>query len=143
MFYLKKTIWVLVIFSIITGTAFGQPGNNRGQRNPDRDQTNRPHQPMVPDSAQTIEMVDELATALSLTEDEKEAVLELHFLHFAKVKELMEQTSGDRKSHREQMDALRSEFQKEIKALLNEEQFEKFEEFMKKRNPRSGPPNGR
>ena len=94
--------------------------------------------PALPDSARIAQMVDEMATALSLTEEQKSAVSELHFAHFADAKALMEKRQGDRESHRQAMDALRKTFDEQVKALLTDEQKAKYKTFMKNRGPRPG-----
>ena len=137
---LIRTSWIVIISMILTGSVLGQPGGGgRGGRG----SNDGPPKPTIPDSAQIVEQVDELAAELSLTEDQKEAVLELHQEHFADVEESLSNTDGDRDSHREQMDALRKEFQEDMKELLSDEQYEKFEESMKTHDPRSGPPKKR
>ena len=137
---LIRTSWIVIISMILTGSVLGQPGGGgRGGRG----SNDGPPKPTIPDSAQIVEQVDELAVELSLTKDQKEAVLELHQEHFAEVEELLSNTDGDRDSHREQMDALRKEFQEDMKELLSDEQYEKFEESMKTRDRRYGPPKKR
>ena len=93
---------------------------------------NRP--PAPPDSASITQMVDELATALSLTEDQKSAVSELHFSHFAEANALMKKNEGDR----EAMDSLRKDLETQVKALLTDDQKAKYEEIIKSRGPRPG-----
>ena len=83
-------------------------------------------------------MVDELVTTLSLNEDQITEITDLYFIHFAEAKELMEKHKGDRENHRNAMDALRQDFDNQIKELLNDEQTEEFEEFIKNQKPRRG-----
>jgi len=130
---------MLVISLIITGTVIGQPGNNGGERKPERDQKNRPHQPMVPDSTQIIKQVDELSSILSLTENKKDTVLNIHLSHFSKIRQLIKESGNNHESTRSKMESLRKEFLDEMKSILSEEQYEKFEAFMKKHKPRSRP----
>lgn len=139
---LIKTTLMLVVGMIITGgVAIAQP--NRGDNRRGHGPNDRPSPPAVPDSAETVKLIDEVAEALTLTEDEKDAVLDLHLAHFAEVREVMEQSKGDRENHRKQMDALRDEFQEEMKALLSDEKYEEYEEYMKSHNPRPGQPGRR
>lgn len=51
---------------------------NRSQAQPGQPQ----QPPMLPDSSQIVQMVDELAKAVSLSEQQKEKVLKLHLEHF-------------------------------------------------------------
>ena len=96
--------------------------------------------PPFPDSARIAQMVDELATALSLSDTQKEKIAELHFDHFAEAKVQMELGKDDRENNREKMDALRKDFEEQMQALLTDDQKIKLNEFMKNRGPRQGKP---
>ncbi|MGD9899475.1 MAG: hypothetical protein AB7T22_10165 [Calditrichaceae bacterium] len=110
---------VMLISLIITGNLFAQ----------------RQGPPALPDSAQIVKIVDELAEALTLTEEQKSAITDLHFTHFADAKELMEANKGDRESNRQAMEDLRKDFDNQIKELLNDDQIAKYEAYIKNRNP--------
>ncbi|NQV36472.1 MAG: hypothetical protein HQ509_00515 [Candidatus Marinimicrobia bacterium] len=94
---------------------------------------------MLPDSKQIVQMVDELATALSLTEEQKTKVSEMHFAHFEEAKDQMEKSKTSRNNDRHAMDALRKEFEEQVKAVLNDEQKKQFETFIKNHGPEHGP----
>lgn len=79
---------------LISGNLSAQP---QGQAGP----------PPLPDSEQIVEMVDELAETLSLSEDQKSDISDLYFSHFEEVKELRDKHEGDREDHRQAMDVLR------------------------------------
>lgn len=109
------------------------PGGGGGQ------QGAGPHQPpALPDSTQIVKIVDEMAASLALTDQQKSQVSELHFTHFADAKELMSSSQSDRETHRRKMNGLRKKFENDVKALLDDEQKKKFDEFAKSRDPRSG-----
>ncbi len=79
-----------------------------------------------------------MAEVLSLTDDQKDRISDLHFVHFAKVENLLSKASGDRNGQRKAMDALRQDFEKDVKALLSKEQKSKFDELAKSRRGQSG-----
>ncbi len=94
--------------------------------------------PMLPDSTRIVQMVDELTTTLSLSEQQKTKVSELHFTHFAEAKEKMEKHKSEREHHRQAMDALRNKFEAQVKDLLTDEQKTEFTKFLKSHGPQSG-----
>jgi len=93
---------------------------------------------MLPDSTHIKQMVEELATSLSLSAEQKEKVSELHFSHFKQVKAMIKKDKADREKHRTAMDALRKEFENQVKAELNNKQKTEFEKFIKAHGPRPG-----
>ena len=146
---IEKLGWLLILSLIVTGTVFGQPGgpagNDRGGQRGGQAQNDRMGPPTMPDSAQAVKLVDELAGELELTDVEKADVLDAHLTHFKKASELIKQKDGDRESQRRKMDALRNEFEGQMEALLGDKRFDQYREFMKKHNPGSGrsKPQGR
>jgi len=87
--------------------------------------------PQIPNETQITKMVEKLSKELSLSENQKTEILALYVNHFAEVKASMEDESGQKKGH-EEMENMRAEFEEEVKSLLNEEQQDMFDEFMKK-----------
>jgi hypothetical protein len=121
----NKSIFILITgIILLANQLFAQ--EPRGQRRSEGP-------PPLPDSTRIVEMVDELSKSLSLDEEQKTKILELHFTHFAEAKELMEESKKDREGHREAMDELRKEFEDQVKNVLTEDQVEEFEEFVKNR----------
>jgi len=110
---------ILVCVFLISNLSQAQPGRQH-----------RP--PMLPDSSQIVKMVDELAKAISLSEQQKEQVLKLHFEHFNQAKNMMEKEQKHHEEMRKAHDESREKFEKQIKALLNEKQQAEFDEFLKK-----------
>ena len=130
-------ILIVLMLSVVLGSPSGLMSQNKqpGDRRDNGPGGGVP--PLAfPDSAQTVKIVDELASELSLTDKQKDAVLEIHLAHFKEAKKLMDQTKSDRKSHRDKMEALRKDFHSEIKKLLSDEQYKKFENYMKKHDHR-------
>lgn len=121
---------------LMAGHVFAQPPQRGGrQQGP----------PPLPDSTQIVQMVDELATAISLSDELKSEVSDLYFTHFDKVGELQEKYKGHREGHREAMDDLKAEFDDQVKDLLTEDQVELFEEYQenRKRQQRGSRPGRR
>ena len=94
----------------------------------------RPPPPiMIPDSLRIEEMVNELATVLKLTDEQKEKVSKLHTAHFKEVDKLMKQERGNREANREKMNNFMNEFDNKIEALLTDAQKTEFKKFIKRR----------
>ena len=85
--------------------------------------------PPIPNETQIVKMVEDLSAELSLSETQKTEILSLYTDHFAEVKSSM--SSGQRAS-REEMESLKEEFEDDVKSILNDEQQDLFDEFVKK-----------
>ena len=96
--------------------------------------------PMPPDSTQIVKMVDELAKAVSLSEQQKEKVLKLHFEHFNQAKAEMGKERKNHEEMRKAHDEMRTKFEKQIKTVLNEKQQAKFEKYLKQQRKERRPP---
>ena len=116
------TVLALVLFAFVTSSFL--------QAQPQQ----QPRGPMLPDSTQIVKMVDELAEAVSLSEKQKEEILKLHFEHFNQAKAGMKKEQKDNEKPRKAPDELRAKFEEQIKALLNEEQQAKFDNFFKQQH---------
>lgn len=89
--------------------------------------------PPIPNDQEIEKMVNELANTLSLSEDQKEKISEKYFAHFNEVKAKVEEA----RPKKEEMENLKSDFEENVKALLDKEQQKKFDEFIqKKQKPR-------
>jgi len=91
--------------------------------------------PMLPDSAQIVKRVEHLAKDLSLTEQQKETILKLHFAHFKEVKSQKENHDAQREKMREEMEALKQKFEQEVESQLTDEQKAKFQEIKNEKRP--------
>ncbi len=115
---------LLICAMLITANTFAQGGPQNGrQQGP----------PPVPNSKQIKEMVSDMAKEISLNEDQEAEMLGLYTTHFKEVKEKTKSGRPDRK----EMEALRTVFEKEVKAILTEEQQELYKDYQKK-NSRKG-----
>lgn len=118
---------LLISLLILAVTAFAQP------RRPQH------HPPRLPDAKEIAGMVDELATTLQLTEDQKEEINKLFCEHFDEVKKRREDKKSSPENHRQEMDQLKAKFEAKVKALLDEEQQAGFDRFMKEHAPQPAP----
>ena len=117
----KKNIISVLMLSfalLISGITFAQAQRGGKQK------------PPVPNEKQVIKMVDKLSEDLELSDDQEKEVLALYQDHFAEVEE---KTSGNQRPEREEMEALKSSLEKDVKALLNEEQQSKFDDYLEER----------
>jgi hypothetical protein len=86
-------------------------------------------QPPIPNDTQINKMVEDLSAELSLSDAQKTEILALYQNHFAEVKSSM--SSGEKPS-REEMESLKEEFEDDVKSLLNDDQQDLYDEFVKK-----------
>lgn len=121
---------VIIITMALIGTLCAQPTGSKpqmGQHQP----------PPIPDEAQIVKMVDELTQILSLSNEQTVKINKLYTDHFSQAKMKMEAEKNDHEQHRKEMDALREEFENDVKAVLNSAQIEKFEEHLRTHNPQN------
>ncbi len=127
-FSAASLILIITMF-FISGSLFAQQGE-------------RPGPSKIPSNSEIETMVNELSAELSLSKNQQIEILELYTTHFSEISASMETKGGERKS-REEMETHRSDFEKDVKSLLNKEQKIKFEEFMKSQKKQSRPENSR
>ena len=123
----RKTTTLLILFSGFMLLS----ANLWAQSNP------RPQQPPeLPVSTQIVRMVDDLSTMLSLTKVQKTKISDLYFAHFEQVEEVLPQ-----KPSREEMDKMKTKFEKQVMAVLNDKQKSEYAKFLKdhKRPGQQGP----
>lgn len=85
--------------------------------------------PPIPNQEQIDKMVDEMAKTLSLDKEQKKEVKKKFAKHFEEVKAKIEAS----RPKREEMEALKSDFEKDVKSVLNDEQKKQFDAFMKEK----------
>ncbi len=95
--------------------------------------------PPIPGKEQITKMINELSTALSLTDTQKKEVEVLFSKHFEEAKKEMEKQKEAKKKDREKMEALRKSFESKLFKLLSDEQSVKFKKFMKNKRPPQKP----
>jgi len=86
--------------------------------------------PPIPSETQIEKMVNELSTAISLSETQEKNISAMHKEHFMQMKQI---TNSKNKPSREQMKAHKDSFMTEVKSQLTPEQITKFDLFMKER----------
>lgn len=123
----------LLLVSGFSGNAMGA-----GQGGPGQGPRGGGQPPALPDSTQIVEIVEQTAQALSLNGEQEVLISDLYFAHFAEARALMDSAQGQGGNNREQMDALRQDFEEEVVALLDDEQKEEFVKLVQKRGNRSG-----
>jgi Spy/CpxP family protein refolding chaperone len=128
----------IVLFTVVFAQAQQQSNPAGGQQGP------RP----VPNEKQIEKMVSDLSMELSLDEAQKKEVSEMFAAHFNEVKEVQNKYKSSHEAERKEMDGLRTEFEKEVKTILTNEQQKQFDAFMKdKKAQRKGngkrPPKGK
>lgn len=115
----------LVLFIVLLSTSvFAQPpggGQRGGQQGP----------PPVPNDKQIEKMVSDLGKELALSKEQEIKVLALYKGHFAQIKQ---KTSGNIRPDRDEMETLKSVFEKKVKAELTKEQGSKYEAFLKRQS---------
>jgi hypothetical protein len=93
--------------------------------------------PPQPSKRQMTEMVNELTTALVLTESQQIQVSKLFQEHLKEMKSLTGQGKRSKRPDRQAMEAMRADFENQIKSLLNADQAEAFETFQANHKPHS------
>lgn len=84
--------------------------------------------PPTPTDDQIEEMVEDLDKALSLSDKQEIQVSEKYFAHFAAVDKKMK--AG--RPNRDDMEAMKTDFEKEIKSLLTKSQQDLYSTYLKK-----------
>lgn len=106
---------------VIMGLIFGQEviAQQKQQQGP----------PPIPDQEQIDKLVEDMAKTLSLDKEQKKEVRKKFTKHFEEVKAKIEAS----RPKKEEMKALRSDFEKDVKSVLNEKQKKQFDVFMKEK----------
>jgi protein CpxP len=122
---MKKTGLVLLALLAFTVVTVAQ---NRGSGNFD---------PKEMAKRQTEQLTEEL----DLNKDQQKKVLELNEKYSEKMSAMfqdMRSGGGDREAMREKMGKMREEQNKEMKKLLTEDQYKKYEKYLEERRSRRG-----
>ena len=110
---------MLITYSVAVNAQYHSEGGKGDQQGP----------PPIPNEKQIEKMVSELSEELSLTENQEEKILDLYIIHFEMVEKKME--SG--RPSRNEMEALKTEFDKDVMMLLSDEQDKLFDAFQKEK----------
>jgi len=125
----KLGILLMIVF---LGTTISIAQSRDGQRNFD---------PAESAKRQT----EELKELLDLKKDQEKKVYDLNLKAGKKMAELrkgMQSGGGDREAMREKFGAMRAESSKEMKKILTDDQFVKYEKYLKERQSRRGQGGG-
>lgn len=113
---MTKTVAVLTIAMMTGSMTMAQPGDRQGP-------------PPVPNNKQIQKMVKSLDKELDLSEKQTKQVSELYFTHFDNVEAKMKSSSRPARS---EMEALDSDLEKKVKAVLDKDQQKKYTAWLKK-----------
>jgi len=80
------------------------------------------------DSTFINKMVENMSEELSLTEEQKKEIKELHLAHFKKVRDEMK---DDREKNRDEMEKMKEKLENSVLEVLNDEQKERYKKYMK------------
>ncbi|MBN2524170.1 MAG: hypothetical protein JXB24_12940 [Bacteroidales bacterium] len=94
------------------------------------------------DSCRILLMVDDLSKELSLTEEQKLEIEEIHYAHISEMKQLRNKYKNDCVGEREARFQLRDKLDKDVKAVLTKEQQEQFDSFLCERRGPHGKHHG-
>ena len=120
-----------LLFGSLTYAQAQHEGSRRGRQGP----------PPIPSEEQIKNMVNDMADEISLSEDQETQVLELYLAHF---EELEEKRSENSRPERSEMEAFRTDFQNDVKAILSESQKTQYEAYLREhKGRRSGRHSGR
>lgn len=118
---------LLAIVAILFGTLLvqAQPESPKGP-------------PPIPNEKQIQKMVSDLSAELSLDETQQQKVSEMFVAHFNEMKEVQDKYKDSHEAERKEMDGIKTEFEKEMKTVLTQEQQKQFDAFMKNKRPQGG-----
>lgn len=125
---IPSSILVFVLIMTTTISIFAQTAQQKKR-------TPKP----LPDATQIIEMVDELATEISLTEKQKSQVVVAYNNHYKKIKvfkEISKKLESEQK--REEMKKLKKELETNLQTILTKEQLKKYKTFNKEKRAKEG-----
>lgn len=131
-FKMNKIWKTLVVVLVITTSACGQQRGGQGGPPQGGGQGGGQQQgpPPAPTAKEIESMVSDLSKELLLTDEQEAQVLELYTEHFEAIEE---KTSAGRPD-RDEMDALKENFENDIKAVLTEDQQELYTTYLKNNN---------
>jgi len=125
-------IWKLMLVAlVITTSAFaqqrGQQGGKQGggQQGP----------PALPTAKEIKTMVSDLSSEILLSDEQQKKVLKLYTSHFEQV----ESKTKSGRPDRSEMEALKKDFENNLKAVLTEDQQKLFAEYQKKKSKKERP----
>ncbi len=125
-----RTVAIIMIAMMTGGISMAQPGGKQGgQQGP----------PAVPSDKQIEKMVKSLDKELDLSEKQNEQVSEIYFAHFDKVEA---KTKSNQRPARSEMEALDTDLEKEVKAVLSKDQQKEYTAWLKKQDKKKSSQGG-
>jgi predicted metal-binding protein len=131
---MKKITKTLIVALIVTVSAFGQQRGGHGGSRGGQGSGERQGPPAAPTTEEIEEMVSDLSKELLLSSDQQAEIQKIYTSHF---KAVAEKTSAGRPD-RDEMDTLKKEFEKEVKAVLTIDQQELYTAYMKNKRSENG-----
>lgn len=122
-FSLGLTLAVFFAFAFVNIQA--QPGNDDHHRGM--------HMNNMPDSCHVKMMADKLAQELSLTDAQKQKVLEIEYSHMKEMKAINAKLESAMDEARKAHEKVKQAVEGEVKVVLNDDQKVKYDEFLSKR----------
>lgn len=113
---------IILIGSTLSLTSQAQEHQKRKQQGP----------PPIPNEKEVDKMVNDLSKTLSLSEEQTKKISKMYTKHFDEVRSKVDES----RPKREEMEQLRSDFVKDVKSVLDEDQKKKFDEFHQKKGKR-------
>ncbi|MFA9371900.1 MAG: hypothetical protein ACERIH_09335 [Labilibaculum antarcticum] len=127
---IKKIASILMIVAITAISGNLLQAQQRDQKGP----------PPIPNSSQIKTMVMKLSGTLVLNDVQSKQIFDLYTAHFKEVSAKIEAS----RPARNEMEAIKSKFEKEVKSVLTTEQQKGFEAFLKQQEPKQeGRPHSR
>ena len=122
-----KHLFTALFISAITTITYAQPGGGGqqgGQQGP----------PALPTSSEIEEMVSDLASEILLSDEQEATVLDLYIEHF----EAVESKTSSGRPDRDEMDALKEEFETSVNEVLTSDQQKLYKAYLKKNEKKQG-----
>jgi len=117
----KNLSLVILAFAIMFTVSLVQAQPPQGQQGP----------PPIPNDKQVEKMITDISKELSLDATQEKQVSKIFKAHFDEAREKME-SAGSAKPDRSEMEKMRADFEKDVKAVLTKDQQKKFNASLKK-----------
>jgi hypothetical protein len=121
---IMQTSLILTIGLIMNLQVQAQQNQQRKQQGP----------PPLPNEQEIEKMLEDLSKTLALSAEQEMKISKLYTSHFEEVKAKTE----NGRPKREEMESLKSDFVKEVKGLLDDEQKVKFDKFVQEKQKHRG-----
>ena len=130
----KLSLLLVMVTTLAVFTTEAQPGYGKEWRGHDHSYGRG----FRPDSCRIQLKVEDLSKVLSLTEDQKNEILKIHYAHMEEMKSISEKYQDDCVGEHEARIASRKKTREAVEKILTDEQQEKFDDYLSER----GGPHG-